>query len=187
MKEDNEIIDLYWHRDETAIQETDAKYHRYCFYIAKHITNDKEDSEECISDTWLSAWNAIPPERPDQLQTWLGCVCRNLAINLYEKNHAQKRNNGETDAAADELAEILSNGTDSEQELIAKELSEEINRFLNRLDSQTRIFFVQRYWYLLSIKEIAAQNHASQSKVKMTLLRTREKLRSYLQEEGYQA
>ena len=183
--EDNEIMDLYWKRDESAIQETDHKYHGYCFSIADHIIGSHEDAEECVNDTWLNTWNAIPPERPSMFQTWLGKVCRNLSINVYEKMHAQKRGSGETEAAADELAEVLSNGMDSEKELDAVYLKDSINAFLSQEYKQARIFFVQRYWYMLSVKEIAEENHTGESRVKMRLSRTRSRLKDYLREEGY--
>ena len=183
--EDYEIVEMYWDRDENAIARTDQKYGKYCRKIAYSILFDREDTEECVNDTYLQTWNSIPPQRPEKLSTYVGKICRNIAINLYEKLNAAKRGGTETDACLDELAELVGKNSDAEEQLDLSVLTDTINAFLRNCEKEARIIFVQRYWYMIPVKEIAKENRISESKVKMTLLRTREKLRDYLLEEGY--
>ncbi len=183
--EDFEIIELYWDRDETAIQQTDRKYGKYCRKIAYNILYDQEDTEECVNDTYLQTWKTIPPERPERLSTYLGKICRNISINLYEKNTAAKRGGHECDACLEELENVLGTKSEAEEQADLHFLTDTINAFLAHCEKQARIVFVQRYWYMMSVKEIARENKLSESSVKMTLLRTREKLRDHLQQEGY--
>lgn len=183
--EDFEIVELYWDRDENAIAQTDAKYGKYCRKIAYSILYDREDTEESVNDTYLQTWNSLPPHRPERLSTYLGKICRNISINLYEKLTAEKRGGHEADACLDEMAEVVGRSSDVEEQLDLSLLTDTINAFLKRCDKQARIVFVQRYWYMIPVKQIAKENHMSESNVKMTLLRTREKLRDYLEEEGY--
>ena len=183
--EDFEIVEMYWDRNENAIAQTDRKYGKYCRKIAYNILFDREDTEECVSDTWLQTWNSIPVQRPENLSTYVGKICRNISINLYEKLNAEKRGGHETDACLDEMAEVVGKGSDVEEQLDLSVLTDVINNFLQSCDKETRIIFVQRYWYMVPVKDIAKENGLSESKVKMTLLRTREKLKEYLQEEGY--
>lgn len=184
--EDYQIIELYWNRDENAIAETDRKYGKYCRKIAYNILFDREDTEECTNDTYLQTWNTIPPHNPERLSTYVGKICRNLAINLYEKNTAAKRGGAESDACLEELENVLGAPSEAEEQADLHFLTDTINTFLARSDKQSRILFVQRYWYMMSVKDIARENRMSESKVKMSLLRTREKLREYLQKEGYE-
>ncbi|MDO5439203.1 MAG: sigma-70 family RNA polymerase sigma factor [Erysipelotrichaceae bacterium] len=184
--EDNEIVELYWQRSENAIRESDRKYGRYCFKIAQNVLFNRSDSEECVNDTWLKAWESMPPNRPERLGAYLGRITRNLALNLYEKLTADKRGAGETPVVLDELSEVIGKESDVEANVDLTLLKDTINDFLRQLDRETRIIFVQRYYYMATVKEIAANLHLSDSKVKMTLLRTREKLRVWLQEEGYE-
>ena len=123
---DLEIIELYFERDETAIKETDAKYGKLCHSIAYNILNNNEDSEECVNDTWLGAWNAMPPQRPNMLRMFLAKITRNLSFNRYESQKAEKRGGGEIHIVLDELAECIANESDTENEYIAKELEESI-------------------------------------------------------------
>ena len=167
--EDFEIVEMYWDRDENAITETDRKYGKYCRKIAFSIVTNKEDMEECVNDTYLQTWNSLPPQRPERLSTYLGKICRNISINLYEKLTAEKRGGNETDACLDELSELIGGSSEVEEQL----------------DLTVRTVFVQRYWYMMSVKEIAKENRMSDSNVKMTLSRTRDKLKVYLEEEGY--
>ena len=169
--EDFEIVEMYWDRNENAITETDRKYGKYCRKIAFSIVTNKEDMEECVNDTYLQTWNSLPPQRPEKLSTYLGKICRNISINLYEKLTAEKRGGNETDACLDELGELIGSSSEVEEQL--------------DLTVLTRTVFVQRYWYMMSVKEIAKENRMSDSNVKMTLSRTREKLKLYLEEEGY--
>ncbi len=183
--EDFEIVEMYWDRDENAIAQTDRKYGKYCRKIAYSILLDREDTEECVNDTWLQIWNSIPPHRPERLSTYLGKICRNIAINLFEKLSADKRGGTETDACLDEMAEVVGQSSDVEEQLDLSVLTDVINGFLKQCEKQARTVFVQRYWYMLNVKEIAKENGMSESNVKMTLMRTRDKLKEYLIEEGY--
>lgn len=183
--EDQEIVGLYWQRNEEAIRETERKYGRYCFEIAYHVLYEKESVKECLQDTWIAAWDSIPPHRPENLRTYLGKIVRNLAINTYEKMNAQKRRGAETELALDELSEVIGKPSDVEEYVKEEMLKDSINRFLRRCEKETRIFFIQRYWYMMSVEEIAKENKVTVSKVKMNLSRTRERLRDHLREEGY--
>lgn len=182
--EDSEIVELYWQRAERAVNETILKYARYLKSIAFHILYNDSDSEECVNDTYTHAWNAMPPHKPQKLGPFLGKITRNLALNMYEKMTAEKRGAGEMPVALDELSEVI--GKESvQQEVDASFLTDAINTFLGGLNEETRKIFVRRYWYMSSVKEIAAEYGISESKTKMTLLRTREKLRDYLEQEGF--
>lgn len=183
--EDFEIVEMYWDRNENAITQTDRKYGKYCRKIAYSILFDREDTEECVNDTWLQTWNSIPPHRPERLSTYLGKICRNISINLFEKLSADKRGGTEADACLDEMAEVVGQSSDVEEQLDLSVLTDVINGFLKQCEKQARTVFVQRYWYMLNVKEIAKENGMSESNVKMTLMRTREKLKEYLIEEGY--
>ena len=163
--EDQQIIELYWQRSETAIQETQYKYGPYCRAIAQRILSNAEDSEECVNDTYLSAWNTIPPHRPIPLSAFLGRITRNLALNqLHECIPAP----GSTDRLIDELV-----------------LTDLLNRFLGELSKENRMIFMRRYWYLTPVYRIAADFSISESKVKISLYRSRRKLKGLLQKEGY--
>lgn len=183
--EDFEIVEMYWDRNENAITETDRKYGKYCRKIAFSIVTNKEDMEECVNDTYLQTWNSLPPQRPERLSTYLGKICRNISINLYEKLTAEKRGGNETDACLDELSELIGGSSEVEEQLDLTVLTDLINKFLKKCEKQARTVFVQRYWYMMSVKEIAKENRMSDSNVKMTLSRTRDKLKVYLEEEGY--
>lgn len=183
--EDAQIIELYWQRNEKAITETDRKYGKYCRKIAYDILFDRQDMEECVDDAYISAWNSIPPQRPEKLSTYLGKLCRNTAINLFQKNAASKRGGTETDACLDELAEILGKESDAEEQVHLSVLTDLIRQFLARQDAETRKVFVRRYWYMSSVKEIAEDYRLSESNVKVILMRTREKLKEHLIREGY--
>lgn len=180
--EDKSIIDLYWQRSERAIEETGKKYQRYCHRIAFNILSSDEDAEECVNDTYLKAWESIPPSRPDRLCAFLGRITRNLALDRYDKKHAQKRSNG-TDLAFEELEECLS---DSKGEHITDQiaLKEGMNSFLRSLPQHKRVIFIQRYWYLCSVKDIAKNLKLTENNVKITLMRLREGLKKYLEREG---
>ena len=166
--EDDKIIALYWARKEEAISETDRKYGSYCRSISFRILNDKEDSEECVNDTWLHTWNAIPPGKPEFLAGFLGKIVRNLSISKYRAGHAQKRGSGETQALLDELEECIPSG----------------NRFLETLDAESRKIFVRRYFWAEPVKELAGNLNISEGKVKSQLFRMRAKLKMHLEKEG---
>ena len=182
--EDEKIIELYWVRSEKAISETKNKYGSFCTAVSSNILANKQDAEECVSDAYMKLWENIPPQRPRSLKAYLLKIVRNLALDRYEKSKAAKRGGGQIGLVFDEIAEFLSAGG----EQIADELAlrEAINSFLSGLDKQTRIIFVQRYWYFCPIKEIAQRYSLGESKVKMTLKRTREKLCEHLKKEGFE-
>lgn len=181
--DDQKIIQLYWNRSEKAITATNAKYGRYCHSIAYHILHSHEDAEECVDETWLQTWNSIPPERPRRLQAFLGKITRNLSLTRYEKESAQKRGGGTIHLILEELAECIpANSPDKIiDDLAFKDLLE---RFLDDLPTEPCKLFIRRYWYMDSTRELSKKFHISESKVNVTLFRTREKLRIYLEKEG---
>ena len=181
MVEDNKIIELYWNRNEAAIDESDKKYGNYCRTIAYNILRSKEDCDECVNDTWHNAWQAIPPEKPSVLRSFFGRITRNLALDRYDYNNAQKRN-PRLETAMDEYWECIPNGEALlEDRLVLKAL---LNRFLEGLDKQSRIVFLRRYWYVCTPKEIARSMGLSESNVNVILHRTRKSLKQYLEKEG---
>lgn len=181
--EDCQIVTLYWQRNELAIRETDVKYGRYCHKIAYNILSNRQDAEECVSDTYIGAWNAIPPHRPAILQTFLGKLTRRISLNRWRNKTREKRGGNQTVLALDELSECVSDGADAEQVVLGKELAETVRHFLSTLPDQERDVFLSRYFFLASIGEISRSYGFSESKVKSMLLRTRRKLRTYLQKE----
>ena len=180
--EDAEIIDLYWKRDEKAIDETDKKYGNYIFAIANNILLNVEDSKECINDTYLKTWNSIPPTRPNILKLFLAKICRNLAIDKYQYNRAKKRN-VELEIIMSEinnLEEYLAK-FGVEDKILSKDLAEIFNEFLSGLDSKKRTLFLDRYYSLYSVKQIAEYNKISESNVKIILMRLRNELKDMLE------
>ncbi len=182
--EDKKIVELYWERSEAAISETQKRYGRYCHYIAYNILYSHEDAEECVNDTYIKAWNAMPPHRPERLSTFLGKITRNTALDRYLSDRAKKRGEGRTEAVLDELAQCVPDGKTSGCMAEELALKEAINGFLRSLSSQKRIIFLRRYWYMSPIREIAEDYGLSESNVKVTLLRTRNRLKVYLEKEG---
>ncbi len=183
--EDKTIIDLYWKRSEEAITQTDVKYGRYCYSIAYNVLTNQQDAEESVSDTYMAAWNHIPPARPAVLATFLGRITRNISISRWRAMGAQRRGGGETAVAFEELQECVSGKQSIENDLIAKEALKVLNRFLETLPKENRIVFMRRYWYLDPIANIAANYGFSQSKVKTMLCRDRKQLKQMLKKEGY--
>lgn len=183
---DERIVDLYWARTEKAISETAHKYGRYCHYIAYNILHSDEDSEECVNDTYLKAWNSIPPQRPIKLSTFLGKITRNLALDRYKYNSREKRGGGQIPLVIDELAEFASEADPATHIIDDMVLVDCFNRFLAALPTETRKIFMRRYWYFSPIKEIAVDFSISESNVKMTLSRTRNKLKQLLDKEGFE-
>lgn len=181
--EDRQIIELYWSRAEEAIRETDAKYGRLCRYIAQNILASPEDSEECINDTWLGLWNAIPPQRPSRFSAFVGRITRNLALKRFDYLTAAKRC-PEMVCSLEELGDCVSGRTGVEDELENRRVEETIDDFLRSLGEEKRTVFIRRYWYFDSIEHICRRTGYSQSKVKSMLYHTRQKLRDYLESEG---
>ena len=182
--EDRQIVDLYWARSEKAISETSEKYGRYCYSIANSILHNHEDSEECVNDTWLRAWNAMPDERPDNLSAFLAKITRNLSLNRWERLSAQKRGAGQLPLSLEELSDCIPAANDTERIVDDITLTDILNRFLSSLSAEKRKVFMRRYWYMSSIAEIAADFSISESKVKMSLLRSRKELKQLLEKEG---
>ena len=181
---DTEIIDLYWTRNERAVTETQATYGKYCYSIAFHILHGKEDAEECVNDTWMRAWNAIPPARPARLSLFLGTITRNLSFDRWKQKNALKRGNGEMEATLDELAECIPDKSNTEETVEQKELERQINLFLGTLQERERNVFLRRYWYAEEYSEIAGRYGMKLNTVKTTLFRVRGKLKAYLEQEG---
>jgi RNA polymerase sigma-70 factor (ECF subfamily) len=184
--DDPKIVQLYWDRDEQAIPATADKYGRYCTAIARNILGSNEDAEECVNDTYLNAWNSMPPHRPSVLSTFLGKITRNLSFNRYKHNTADKRGGGETTAVLDELLEIVSDTDSVEQEINRKELVKAIDTFLGTLSADKRGIFICRYWYFDSISTIASSFGMTENNVSVNLNRTRLKLHNYLLERGFE-
>ena len=182
---DKNIVDLYFNRDEEAITQTDKKYGRYCYSIAYNILMSKEDAEESVSDTYMTAWKAIPPRRPSVLSTFLGKITRHISIDRWRERSAYKRGGGEVTLALEELEDCVAGLQNVEMEYERKELIQAYVKFLDILPVTERRVFLCRYWYVDSVEAIAEKFGFSQSKVKTMLYRTRTKLRKQLAEEGY--
>ncbi len=184
---DTAIIDLYWERNEQAIVETDQKYGKYCHTVAYNVLGNTEDSRECVNDTWLRAWNSMPPKRPAVLRAFLAKITRNLAFDRYRARGAAKRGGGAMDAVLEELAECadLSGNWDAEEAYAAKELREAINRFAEQLPEKECDLFVRRYFFAEEISGIAKRYQMTENNVTVSLSRIRKKLRRYLKEEGF--
>lgn len=181
--EEKQIISLFQQRSEQAIIQTKEKYHTLCMSIARRILPDERDAEECLEDVLLKAWNSIPPMQPDSLAAYLSRVTRNTALDRYSYNYADKRSTALTDAF-EELEGSLMASFDVEQIAQAKDFQHFINQFLQDLKKEHRVFFVRRYWYGESISEIAVAFGISEEKVKSSLFRTRNRLKSALEKEG---
>lgn len=184
MLKDTEIIELYFQRDERAITETQIGYGKYCYSIAYHILHTKEDSDECVNDTYLRAWNSIPPNRPNHLSLFLGAITRNLSIDMWKRKNASKRGNGEMNVALDELAECIPDAKSTEDIVETAELSRLINDFLHTLKEKDCNVFLRRYWYSEEYKEIADRYQMNMNSVKTSLFRTRQRLKDFLEQEG---
>ena len=179
--EDSKIIDLYWARKEQALAETDAKYGSYCRTIARNILRNFEDTEECVSDTWLQAWNRMPQDRPAYLGAYLVKIVRALSISRFRSLHRQKR--GGAGCLTDELTDCIPDGSDLQAEYENGRLAQTINRFVQSLDEEKQRVFVRRYFFSDSIEEISASMGIGKSKVKTMLFRLRGELKSVLEGE----
>lgn len=179
-EDDRAIIDLYFARDETAIRLSQDRYGDYCMSVALYILRDRMDAEECVNDTWLRAWRAIPPTRPVSLRAFLAKITRNLSLDRWDRHHAAKRK-GELAKAMDELYEAACVPDEAENRLPGL-----FDEFLSGLPARERIIFVRRYWYGMSAEEIAAGLNTTRNAVWMQLSRTRNRFRTFLNERGYQ-
>ncbi len=183
---DEQIVLLYWDRDESAIDATDKKYRKYLTKIAHNILNDEEDTKESVNDTYLAAWDSIPPNRPKILSTYLGKLTRRISIDIFRKKNRDKRKASEYALSLSELSCIASNEPSPHEKVENELLSKTISEFLKTQDAQTRNVFIGRYYYLDSVKEIARYCDMKQATVKTVLHRTRLELKDYLEKEGYE-
>ena len=182
--DDLQIIQLFWERSQDALEEVQRKYGQYCFSIANNVLSDASDSEECVNDCLLRAWNSIPPARPDSLRAFLGKIVRNLALDRVNYRNAEKRGGGQAAMVLDELSECMGGGEEPEKALEASETAQAINRFLEGLEPMRRKVFVRRYWYLDPVADIAEMYGLKTASVKTMLFRLRGELAAHLKKEG---
>ncbi len=183
--DDNQIIELYWQRNESAIAETDAKYGKYCYKIANDILKNDRDAEECVNDTYYQVWHTVPPQRPNVFKLFLAKITRNLSFNRYNAKNAEKRGGTEITLVLDELSECIKSTSNVEAEVEAKELGRIISGFARSLPEKECNVFVRRYFFSESIGDIADYYGITENNVSVILLRTRKKLRKILIREGY--
>ncbi len=183
--EDVTIIELYWQRDEKAISETDKKYGAYCRKIAQNILSSNEDCDECVNDTYLHTWNAIPPKKPDIFRVFLGKITRNISFDKYKNLKAIKRNS-EMTVIMGELSECALGGNTTDEEIDYKLLGKSISDFLRTVSERDRKIFLLRYFYGYSVSDIADKLGITANNTSAILTRTRSKLRAYLKNEGFE-
>ncbi len=181
--EDGQIIELYWNRDQQAVRETDGKYGKLLHSIAWNLLHSREDSEECVNDTYLRAWEAIPPARPGAFRTWLGQITRNLSLDRWKSRRAEKRCGG-AEVLLGELEDCLPAPAGRARTVEDGELAELLSAFLRGLSREGRVMFLRRYWYGESVAEVADFLGCGEGKVKSSLFRSRKALREYLEKEG---
>ncbi len=181
---DEEIIQLLWEREEEGILQMQKNYARYLNAVAGRIVPSYEDAEECVNDTWLRAWNSIPPHRPENLAGYLAKIVRNLAISCYKKYHAQKRGGDVVTMALEELSECIADGTRVEDHLEKKVLADAIAAYLKKKSERDRVIFVKRYFYLMEVRELAKAMQMKENTIKSILFRMRGELKGYLKKEG---
>jgi RNA polymerase sigma-70 factor (ECF subfamily) len=184
---DRDLIAMYEHRDESAIDETAKMYGGYCTCIAMNILSDRQDAEECVNDTWLRVWNVIPPERPRVFATFIGRITKHLSLDKYKMSNRQKRGGGEFPIILQELDECVSSRESIEAEVEAHELTVVIEDFLSNLPKDDRLFFMRRYYHNDKISDIAARYDVNENRVTSSLFRSRKKLRVCLGKEGLYA
>ncbi|MBQ9744266.1 MAG: sigma-70 family RNA polymerase sigma factor [Clostridia bacterium] len=182
---DEQIIDMYWKRDENAILETDKKYGNYLFKIANNIVNNRLDCEECVNDTYLGTWNRIPPERPNIFRVFLAKIVRNIAVSRFRKNSAQKRIPSEFQVSLDELGECISTNSSAEDEYLTARVVEILNTYLKSLPRRKELIFICRYYYADKISNIARMLGVSENTVYRDLGEIRMGLKEQLRREGY--
>ena len=183
--EDHAIIELFWQRSEQAIPAARDKYGRYCDAIARNILPSPEDAEECLSDTWLQAWESIPPQRPALLGAYLGRITRNLAYNRWKAAAADKRGGGQTAAVLEELAECLPSSESVEAQVDARELGRAISTFVRGLKKRDGDLFLRRYFYMDPLDVAAAYVGMDPKHAAVSLHRSRKRLEAYLRKEGF--
>lgn len=181
--EDEQIIELYWERNELAITKTADKYGSFLMYLAMNILSVHEDAEECVNDTYEKAWNSIPPERPRYFRAWLGKITRNTALNVWHRNHAEKRYNG-LDVVFDELADCIPDARNVEQHIEAAELGAMISKWLETLKPEERALFIRRYWNGESLEQLAGEFRMRPNQLAQRMYRLRNQLKKTLEKEG---
>lgn len=182
--DDSKIIELYWLRNQEAIAQTDIKYGRLCRSISMNILSDARDSEECVADTYMAAWNSMPPQRPLKLGAWLAAVVRKLSLMRLRSSYAKKKGGGAIDLVFEELGDTFASDFSVEREYEGKELADHIAAFLPKLSQDDRRIFLCRYWLFAPVEEIARRLGCSKSKVATSLFRSRQRLKKYLKGEG---
>ena len=182
---DDEIVALYWQRDEAAIRETEQKYSRYLSKIAYNVLADLGDCEEVVNDTCLKAWNSMPPHRPAALGTYLGKIARQLSIDRFRTRNREKRKGSEYSLSLSELEECVDCGDATRQAADARLLAEAISSYLKTLPEPSRHAFVGRYYYMDPLKEVAVYCGMSEARAKSLLYRARQGLKAYLKQEGF--
>ena len=182
--EDEKIIQMIWERKEQGLKGLSDKYNNYCHSISYRIVHDEEDARECVNDTWLQTWNAIPPKRPAVLPGFLAKIVRNLSLNRYRHMHTARRGGKSVDIALEELQECVTDGRTVEEQIELKELSASIAKFLNRQSERNRAIFLQRYFYMMPTKEIAEKLGMREGTVRSTLSRMRKDLKGWLEKEA---
>lgn len=182
--QDEQIVALYWGRKESAIEETQRKYDRYLTKIAYNILADMEDSKESVNDTYLSAWNSMPPHKPNILSTYLAKITRRISIDIFRKRNRKKRLASEYALSLEELGECISEGDTTEAAVDMQFLAEAINDYLRSISEEARNVFIGRYYFMDSVKEVAGYCGMSEGKAKTLLYRTRCGLKAYLEKEG---
>lgn len=181
--DDSKIIELFFERSERAIVELSEKYGRLCRSVSLNVLGDERDAEECVNDAYLKVWNAIPPYRPDSLKAFVCRLVRRASIDRYKHDHAQKRR-GNYAICIDELDNLLSMESSSEDEIMKEELSRHVDAFLDTLSKTNRMLFVRRYWYMDSYETLAKLSGLNEGAVRTRLSRLREKLKVYLKGNG---
>lgn len=182
--EDEKIIELYWQRDQDAIMHTDKKYGRLCKKISYNILSSAEDCEECVSDTYMTVWNSLPPQRPKYFPAFISAIARNLSLMRVRERYAKKRGGGELDLVLDELCDTFAAPDSVEAEYECKELADAVSLFLGALSADERYMFISRYWLVMPVQDIAQRLNCSCGKISTSLFRTRQKLQRYLSQEG---
>ena len=183
--DDNRIVDLYWKRSEQAITETSMKYGKYCYAIAYNILYNNEDSEESVNDTYLAAWNSMPPHRPGVLSTYLGKITRRISIDRFRYRNREKRRQSEYEISLSELGDCVSGGNTTEEAVNGKLLADAIGIWLRLQPEENRNLFLCRYYFLDSLQEVAKHCGITESKCKTVLFRMRKSLKEYLEKEGF--
>jgi RNA polymerase sigma-70 factor (ECF subfamily) len=182
--EDKQIIELYFNRSEQAIEETSSKYGKLTRSVSYRIVRNEEDSDECVSDTYMALWNTIPPENPDPFAAYICRLARNISVKKLRYNTADKRNSF-YDVSIGELEEVLTANSDVLKEIEAEELQASINSFLKTLKKTDRVIFVKRFWFNMTLEEISEDTGYSKNYINVHLHRTKERLKAHLTKEGY--